>query len=104
MLLQLVSDFLWHRDLYSTTEELAAARWAMQFRIVGADPVVINDLSHHAATELDLTSVALLHQLTARQAVDDRDEFAGLACRAVAPLSQILCLRGVLHVTSSRSY
>jgi hypothetical protein len=45
----------------------------MQFRIIGSDPMVINDLSHNAATELDLTSVALFHQLTARQAIDDRD-------------------------------
>ena len=80
----MVSDFLWHRVLYSTTEELAAARWAMQFRIVGSDPIVINDLSDNAATELDFTSVALFHKLAAGQAVDDRDEFASFTGRTFA--------------------
>jgi hypothetical protein len=64
----------------------------------------VKHLAYFTATKFYFASTALLHKLTSWQPINNRDELSCVARGTAAPLSQTLCLRGVLHVTSSNSW
>ena len=70
-------------------EEPPLALWAVEFRIAAYEAKFrVMHFGDIASTKLDLASLALLHELTAGHAVDDRDEFPSVACWTFAPFAK----------------
>jgi hypothetical protein len=70
-------------------EEPPLALWAAEFRVdTDKSALRIKYFAYDASTEFNLASPALFHELAARKSVDDRDEFASVACWTFASFAK----------------